>query len=35
MNQGDLFNDMIGRKLMTFGTNDVHVFQGVRLGVTK
>jgi len=35
MNQGRLFKDMIGKKLRTFGTNDVYVFQGVRLRVTK
>ncbi len=34
MNQGGLSKDMIGKKLMTFGTNDVYVFQGVGLGVT-
>jgi hypothetical protein len=26
---------MISKKLMTFGTNDVYVFQGVRWRVTK
>jgi hypothetical protein len=35
MNQGGLSKDMIGKKLMTFGTNDVYIFQGVRSGVTK
>jgi hypothetical protein len=30
MNQGGFFKDMISKKLMTFGTNDVYVFQGVR-----
>jgi hypothetical protein len=35
MNQGGLSKDMIDKKLMTFGTNDVYVFQGVKSRVTK
>jgi len=36
MNQGSLYKDMIYMKVMTFGTNDVYVFQGVRWSrVTK
>jgi hypothetical protein len=36
MNQGSLSKDMIGKKVMIFGTNDVYVFPGVRWSrVTK
>jgi hypothetical protein len=35
MNQGILSKKRIGKKLMTFGANEVFVFQTIRLGVTK
>jgi hypothetical protein len=34
MNQGILSKKWIGKKLMTFGANEVFVFQSIRLGVT-
>jgi len=35
MNQSGLTNDMIGKRLMTFGVDGVFVFQNVQLVVTK
>jgi hypothetical protein len=35
MNQGGLFKELIGKKLMAFGVDGVYTFQGIKLGVTK
>jgi hypothetical protein len=35
MNQGGLFKELIGKKLMAFGVDGVYTFQGIKSRVIK